>query len=87
MVGESLDNANLTENCVKIVVSEKIDSKFLYYYLKSPIGQAEITRGTVGRFKPSCQLKIYKILVCGSLGKIFKQRLLLCCLVLTTKSN
>ena len=57
MVGESLDNANLTENCVKIVVSEKIDSKFLYYYLKSPIGQAEITRGTVGAVQAKLPIK------------------------------
>ena len=39
IVGESLDNANLTENCVKIIVSEAMDSKFLYYYLKSSVGQ------------------------------------------------
>lgn len=57
MVGQSLDNANLTENCVKIVVSEKIDSKFLYYYLKSPLGQAEITRGTVGAVQAKLPIK------------------------------
>ena len=57
MVGESLDNANLTENCVKIVVSEKIDNKFLYYYLKSPLGQAEIARGTVGAVQAKLPIK------------------------------
>lgn len=57
MVGESLDNANLTENCVKIVVSEKIDSKFLYYYLKSPLGQAEIAKGTVGAVQAKLPIK------------------------------
>lgn len=57
MVGKSLDSANLTENCVKIVASEKIDSKFLYYYLKSPIGQAEITRGTVGAVQAKLPIK------------------------------
>lgn len=57
MVGESLDNANLTENCVKIVVSENIDSKFLYYYLKSPIGQAEIAKGTVGAVQAKLPIK------------------------------
>lgn len=57
IVGESLDKANLTENCVKIVVSEKIDSKFLYYYLKSPIGQAEITKRTVGAVQAKLPIK------------------------------
>ena len=57
MVGESLDNANLTENCVKIVVSEKIDNKFLYYYLKSPLGQSEIARGTVGAVQAKLPIK------------------------------
>ena len=57
IVGESLDNANLTENCVKIVASEKIDSKFLYYYLKSHIGQAEIARGTVGAVQAKLPIK------------------------------
>ena len=57
MVGESLDNANLTENCVKIVVTEKIDSKFLYYYLKSSTGQAEITRGIVGAVQAKLPIK------------------------------
>lgn len=57
IVGESLDNANLTENCVKIVVSEKIDGKFLYYYLKSPIGQAEIVKGTVGAVQAKLPIK------------------------------
>ena len=57
IVGESLDNANLTENCVKIIVSEKVDSKFLYYYLKSHIGQAEILRGTVGAVQAKLPIK------------------------------
>lgn len=57
IVGESLDNANLTENCVKIVTSDKIDSKFLYYYLKSHIGQAEIARGTVGAVQAKLPIK------------------------------
>ena len=57
IVGESLDNANLTENCVKIIVSGKVDSKFLYYYLKSHIGQAEILRGTVGAVQAKLPIK------------------------------
>lgn len=57
IVGESLDNANLTENCVKIVVSEKIDRKFLYYYLRSYIGQGEIARRTVGAVQAKLPIK------------------------------
>lgn len=57
MVGESLDNANLTENCVKIVASDAIDCKFLYYYLKSSKGQSEIARGTVGAVQAKLPIK------------------------------
>lgn len=57
IVGKSLDNANLTENCVKIVASDKIDNKFLYYYLMSPLGQAEIKRGTVGAVQAKLPIK------------------------------
>lgn len=57
VVGESLDNANLTENCVKIVATDAIDSKFLYYYLKSPIGQAEIAKGAVGAVQAKLPIK------------------------------
>lgn len=57
MVGKSLDNANLTENCVKIVPSDIIESQFLYYYLKSPKGQAEIVRGTVGAVQAKLPIK------------------------------
>ena len=65
IVGDSLDNANLTENCVKIVVSDAIDSKFLYYYLKSPKGQSEIARGTVGAVQAKLPIKnIQDIDVC-----------------------
>ena len=57
IVGKSLDNANLTENCVKIVSSDAIESQFLYYYLKSPKGQAEIVRGTVGAVQAKLPIK------------------------------
>ena len=57
IVGESLDNANLTENCVKIIVSEAMDSKFLYYYLKSSVGQTEIMQRTVGAVQAKLPIK------------------------------
>ena len=57
IVGESLETANLTENCVKIVATDAIDSKFLYYYLISPIGQAEIAKRTVGAVQAKLPIK------------------------------
>ena len=57
IVGESLENANLTENCVKIVETDAVDSKFLYYYLISPIGQAEIAKRTVGAVQAKLPIK------------------------------
>ena len=59
IIGETLDGANLTENCAKIVDLDKaiIDSEFLYYYLTSTSGQAEIKKGTVGAVQPKLPLK------------------------------
>ena len=48
IVGESLDKANQTENCDKIINCTGIEPEYLYYYLISPFGQEEIKRGTVG---------------------------------------
>lgn len=57
IVGGSLDGANLTENCVKLVKVDKIDSEYLYYYLKSPFGQQNISRGTVGAVQAKLPIK------------------------------
>lgn len=57
IVGGSLDGANLTENCVKLVKLDKIDSEYLYYYLKSPFGQQNISRGTVGAVQAMLPIK------------------------------
>ena len=57
IVGGSLDGANLTENCVKLVKLDKIDSEYLYYYLKSPFGQQDISRGTVGAVQAKLPIK------------------------------
>lgn len=60
IVGEQLDNASLTENCVKLTCNrQKIDPKFLYYYLSSPVGQNELRTGKVGSTQP--KLPIYNI--------------------------
>lgn len=59
IIGETLQGANLTENCAKIINLNKaiIDSEFLYYFLISPSGQAEIKKGTVGAVQPKLPLK------------------------------
>lgn len=59
IIDEKLDNASLTENCVKITKMENIYSEFLYYFLISEIGQFEISKGIVGSTQP--KLPIYNI--------------------------
>ena len=57
IVGDSLDNANLTENCVKIIGLNGLNSMFLYYFLLSQIGQKEIQKGIVGAVQPKLPIK------------------------------
>ena len=57
IVGNSLNNANLTENCVKFVNLKRIDSNYLYYFLISPLGQDEISKGIVGAVQPKLPIK------------------------------
>ena len=57
IVGTSLNKANLTENCVKIVNLKGLDYKFLYYFLSSPVGQSEISKGIVGAVQPKLPIK------------------------------
>ena len=60
LVNDELDKASLTENCVKIIPQKDIiDNEFLYYFLKSNIGQQEIFRKIVGAVQP--KLPIYNI--------------------------
>ena len=59
IIGKSLDGANLTENCVKLINLKGYEEKFLFYYLKSPIGQAQIHNGIVGSSQP--KLPLYNI--------------------------
>lgn len=59
IIDKKLDNASLTENCVKITNMKNIDSEYLYYYLISDIGQFEIIKGIVGSTQP--KLPIYNI--------------------------
>lgn len=55
----TLDKANLTENCVKIINLKNIDTDYLYYYLTSPDGKHEMIKGTVGSTQP--KLPMYNI--------------------------
>ena len=58
VVGATLHDANLTENCVKLTnISEHVDRGYLYYYLISPMGQVEISKGTVGAVQPKLPIK------------------------------
>ena len=63
IVGDSLDNANLTENCVKLIDLKNIDSNYLYYFLSSEIGQNKIKKKQSGLFSQNYQLKIFKTLI------------------------
>jgi type I restriction enzyme S subunit len=56
-VDESLDNANLTENCAKITNLKEINCDYLYYYLISKKGQNEIKKGIVGAVQSKLPLK------------------------------
>lgn len=61
IIGETLNNANLTENCCKFVDldEKKVLPMFLYYSLKSPLNQKQIDVFRVGSSQP--KLPIYNI--------------------------
>ena len=54
IVDKSLDNANLTENCVKVTNLNGISPEYLLLYLRSNAGIEAIAKGTVG----AVQLKL-----------------------------
>lgn len=54
IVDKTLDNANLTENCVKLTNLREISPEYLLLYLRSPAGIEAIAKGTVG----AVQLKL-----------------------------
>ena len=59
LVDESLNNASLTENCVKLINIKNHLPEFIYYYLYSDKGQAQISEGVVGSTQP--KLPLYNI--------------------------
>lgn len=58
-VGKSLDRANLTENCVKLVNVRHFTNSFLYHFLNSDAGKGAIQAGIVGATQP--KLPLYNI--------------------------
>lgn len=56
-VHPSMNNANLTENCVKLTNLHEVTSDFLYLFLSSPDGQEAIRRGTVGAVQAKLPIK------------------------------
>ncbi|HZK69203.1 MAG TPA: restriction endonuclease subunit S [Paludibacter sp.] len=58
-IDKELNNASLTENCVKLVDLKNIDASYLYYFLTSNLGQNEINKNTVGAVQK--KLPIYGV--------------------------
>jgi len=56
-VPQELHGANLTENAAKLYFTEEdVDASYVAYYLKSSLGQHEITINTVGSTQPKLPL-------------------------------
>ncbi|GHT85614.1 restriction endonuclease [Spirochaetia bacterium] len=56
-IHDSLDKANLTENCVRLTGFDNIFSDYIYLFLTSKEGQDCIKRGTVGAVQAKLPLK------------------------------
>lgn len=59
IIDKTLNNASLTENCVKLIPNDTLLSEYLYYFLISPKGKAEIEKGIIGSTQP--KLPFYNI--------------------------
>ena len=57
LVHESLDMANLTENCVKITNLKETTPEYLLLFLRSVAGQTAIQQGTVGAVQAKLPIK------------------------------
>ena len=57
LIHESLDNANLTENCVKITNLKEVSPEYLLLFLRSVDGQNAICQGTVGAVQAKLPIK------------------------------
>ncbi|MEN2400615.1 restriction endonuclease subunit S [Flavobacterium sp. MC2016-06] len=71
IIDKSLNNANLTENCMKINNIEFINAKILYHYLNSEIGKRVIEESTVGGVQgklPLYNIQSMSVLIPNSAG-------------------
>ena len=57
LVHKSLDKANLTENCVKLTKMRKLIPEYVLIYLRTKVGQTEISQATVGAVQTKLPLK------------------------------
>lgn len=57
IVDESLNEANLTENCVRLTNLDDISPEYLLLYLRSQSGSEEIKKGTVGAVQAKLPIK------------------------------
>ena len=60
MIGDELDRASLTENAVKITVSNQVNKNYLYYFLQSQLGQEQINSLSVGSTQKKLPIKNIK---------------------------
>ena len=57
IVDETLNNANLTENCVKLTNLKNISSEYLLLYLRTKEGVNAIEKGIVGAVQSKLPIK------------------------------
>lgn len=60
LIGDELDRASLTENAVKITVSNQVNKNYLYYFLQSQLGQEQINSLSVGSTQKKLPIKNIK---------------------------
>ncbi len=60
IVGDSLDAANLTENCVKLSGLDELDANYIYYFFLSNAGRSELKNKTVGAVQAKLPIKNIK---------------------------
>lgn len=57
IIGKTLNNANLTENCVKLTNLTHVTPEFLLLFLRSKVGQELIKKSTVGAVQAKLPIK------------------------------
>lgn len=59
-IDKEYDNANLTENAVKIIPDESVNSKYILYFLQSMLGQRQMNELSVGSTQKKLPIKNIK---------------------------